>query len=157
MAFVFIQARPAVIDGALPYGWQVDDGAGADLRLVAQPRASGDRPTATVRVRAKAAEPIEDAAGHLLEQVAQVRPERVIANCDVWPHPVWGIGRLVQTAYLRGEKTMAHDVYLFVDGPLEIRVEVDCELVSLLAIEEQVATIVARIRTDAHGPQGGTR
>ena len=82
----------------------------------------------------------------LLHELQAVRPDALLANCELWPHLQWGDGRYIQTAYVEGDVTMANDVYLFVAGHTAVRIEVDCELAQLLAVEEAVATIVARLR-----------
>ncbi len=70
----------------------------------------------------------------------------LLTSSDVWPHPVWGEGRLIQTARVERGATMAHDCYLFRSGRDVIRVEVDCPLADLLAIEDDIADIVAHLR-----------
>ena len=77
---------------------------------------------------------------------------REVARCTVasrerWPHPCWGSGVVMQGVYDDDGVAMAHDVYHFHDGRGGIRVELNCELSALFAVEEDVARIV-----DSLGP-----
>lgn len=80
-----------------------------------------------------------------MKDLQVARPEAILTNCELWPHPIWGIGRYIQSAYIQGRTTMAHDIYLFVEGDRRVRVEVDCALADLLTLEETIATLVARL------------
>ena len=136
--------------GELPTDWHQVADDGADLRLQGPTGAEGVRGTLAVRVDGGVDggvdAGIEEASMQLMRELQTARPEAILANCELWPHPVWGDGRYIQSAHLDGVLTLAHDVYLFVDGGRTIRIEVDCALSQLLLIEETVATIVARLR-----------
>lgn len=136
------------VDGHLPTGWAYRPGTGeADLRIEGPSSADGIETVVRVRVDA-AAEPIEASSLHLMQDIARDRPAALLANCELWPHRQWGDGRYIQSASVQGASTLAHDVYLFVSDSRRVRVEVDCSLAQLLAVEEAVATIVGRLRFD---------
>lgn len=123
----------------------MDDGSPADLVLLGPVGESGRRPSLTVFVTADSA-PVADVAARQWEAMKARSPESLLTNDDLWPHPIWGEGRLLQTARVEGESALARDMYLFSAQGRSVRVEVECPLSDLLSIEEQVADIVARIR-----------
>jgi hypothetical protein len=125
--------------GELPTDWHQVADDGADLRLQGPTGAEGVRGTLAVRVDGGVDAGIEEAS------MQTARPEAILANCELWPHPVWGDGRYIQSAYIDGRTTMAHDTYLFVDHGRRVRVEVDCALADLLGLEETIAALVARL------------
>lgn len=144
--------------GELPAGWHAVADDTADLRFEGPVGREGV--TGTIRVWVDtalssadtgtsgangSADGIEEASMHLMTQLQASRPEAILANCELWPHPVWGDGRYIQSAYIDGRTTMAHDTYLFVDHGRQVRVEVDCALADLLALEETIAALVARL------------
>ena len=135
--------------GELPTDWHQVADDGADLRLQGPTGAEGVRGTLAVRVDGGVDggvdAGIEEASMQLMRELQTARPEAILANCELWPHPVWGDGRYIQSAYIDGQATMAHDVYLFVDGDRCIRVVVDCALADLLALEETIAGLVAHL------------
>lgn len=126
----------------VPQGWkQQSEG---EFALVT---ASSDRaPRVLVQVTATAVEPIERACLRAVKQVQGSAPDSIVLTCDVWPHPVWGVGRLIQSARVHDGKSVAHDLYVFVDGKQHITFQVDCLLSDVLTIEEDVAMIVASTR-----------
>ena len=131
------------LGGDLPMGWQYAADSGADLRIDGPMGREGVTGTLRVWVDAGADEGIEEASMHLMTDLQSARPEAILANCELWPHPVWGDGRYIQSAYIDGRTTMAHDTYLFVDHGRRVRVEVDCALADLLGLEETIAALVA--------------
>lgn len=133
------------LGGDLPMGWQYAADSGADLRIDGPMGREGVTSTLRVWVDAGADEGIEEASMHLMTDLQSARPEAILANCELWPHPVWGDGRYIQSAYIAGRTTMAHDIYLFVVDGRQVRVEVDCALADLLALEETIAMLVARL------------
>ena len=133
--------------GELPTDWHQVADDGADLRLQGPTGAEGVRGTLAVRVDGGVDggvdAGIEEASMQLMRELQTARPEAILANCELWPHPVWGDGRYIQSAYIDGRTTMAHDTYLFVDHGRRVRVEVDCALADLLGLEETIAALVA--------------
>lgn len=137
-----------LVTTTIPRGWQQQ--AEGEFIFGA---AGGDYPPRVLaQVAATDAEPIERACLGALQKVQGGAPDSIVLTCDVWPHPIWGVGRLIQSARVQGGHKAAHDLYLFIDGEQRITFEVDCLLSELLTIEEDVATIVASTRrasTDA--------
>lgn len=130
--------------GPLPVGWYFRESIDADL-LVVGPHSHDERP-ATVQVTLRpATHRIEAASMRLMHELQTQRPEALLANCELWPHLEWGEGRFIQTAFIDGDATLAHDVYLFIAGEAQVRIDVECSLGQLLSIEEAVATIVAHL------------
>lgn len=110
-------------------------------------------PATTTSISPRLAVTIEDSSADLGSLSAQVwtrfsrqHPAAVLTSSDVWPHPVWGDGRLVQSARVEGDVTLARDWYLFRDTGQVIRIEIDCPLADLLELEDDVADIVAHVR-----------
>ncbi|WP_226346349.1 hypothetical protein [Agilicoccus flavus] len=134
-----------VVLGDLPQGWtaQIDRVA----VLLGPRRGDGPRPELRLSVSRDAAG-LDAATQALIGRLVTERPDRLVAGCDIWPHVRFGEGRYVQTAHVEGPETLAHDVYLFTHEGLRIQVEVDCRLVDLLHIEEQVASIVGRLAVE---------
>ncbi len=81
-------------------------------------------------------------------------PSAYMASCDVWPHPVWGDGLLLQSARIGDGATFAHDCFLFHDESDLVLVDVQCVLDDLLTLEDEVADIVARTRPLAARGEG---
>lgn len=135
------------VTGPLPAGWMRVDGP-ADLTLQG-PRGIGGTAAQLRVIVEPGAAGIETVSLGLMREIQLTRPGALVVNCELWPHAQWGDGRYIQSAYLDGDTTLAHDVYLFVDGSRSVRIEVECELAELLSIEEAVATIVARLRGQA--------
>lgn len=131
-----------LVTTVVPRGWQQQ----AEGEFTFVTAGSDHAPRVRVQVAATAAEPIERAALRALTEVRGGAPDSVVVACDVWPHPVWGIGRLIQSARVHDGQMAAHDLYLFIEGEQRITFQVDCLLSDLLAIEEDVATIVASTR-----------
>lgn len=131
------------LNGPLPTGWSIE--GTADL-IFAGPRGIDGTP-ARIRVTVEPEqESVEAVSLRLMREIQLTRPEALVVNCELWPHVQWGDGRYIQSACFEAGTTIAHDIYLFAHGGRSIRIEVDCELTQLLAIEEAVATIVARLR-----------
>ncbi|MDO5710325.1 MAG: hypothetical protein Q4P32_01110 [Micrococcales bacterium] len=133
------------LDGDLPKGWSAVPEAGTDLRIDGPIGSEGVAGTLRVWVDSGVDGGIKETSMLVMKELQAARPEAILANCELWPHPVWGDGRYIQSAYIDGRKTMAHDTYLFVSKGRRVRVEVDCALADLLALEETVATLVARL------------
>lgn len=132
------------VQGPLPTGWNRIVGA---AEPTFEGPAAGDGIAARLRVIVEpGTEGIETASLGLMREIQLTRPGALVVNCELWPHPQWGDGRYIQSAYLEGDVTLAHDIYLFLHAGRAIRVEVECALMQLLSIEEAVATIVARLR-----------
>ncbi len=133
------------IVGGLPAGWRETQERGVDLRIDGPSGTEGVAGSLRVWIDADKFDGIEQASMQLMKDLQVSRPEVILTNCELWPHPVWGDGRYIQSAYIDGQATMAHDVYLFVDGDRCIRVVVDCALADLLALEETIAGLVAHL------------
>ncbi len=135
-----------------PGGWvAVDASAGCAAPTLApdlvlecpQPgRAAAPRVSVTVAPRGDSL----DADSRRVAAQLQADPSAYMASCDIWPHPVWGDGLLLQSARLGEGGTLAHDCFLFHDGRDLVQVDVQCALDDLLTLEEDVADIVARTR-----------
>ena len=139
--------RRVTLDGDVPTGWSVVEDGAAELSFYGPRGRDGSVPQ--IRVIAEQGErAIEAASLRLMRELQLARPDALLVNCELWPHLQWGDGRYIQSAYLQGDSTLAHDIYLFVDGPWAVRIEVNCALSQLLAIEDAVATIVARLRDE---------
>lgn len=141
----------SVVDVDVPSAWvaEVDGGAdndrGADLVLVGPRRGLGPRPRVSVRV-VDGGGALCDAPVQVWEAMRRDHPQAVFTSSDVWPHPVWGAGRLVQTARVGRDSTVAHDCYVFNDAGRAVQIETECALVDLLPLEDQFADIVAHVR-----------
>lgn len=100
-----------------------------------------------VMVTAIEPDPIQVVSLGMLEEISRCLPDRVLASCDLWPHPEWGMGRLIQTGHVDSTgRVMGHDTYLFVDGDLRVTIDVDYALEDLLSLEDDIAAIVASAR-----------
>lgn len=145
-----VEGRACVVVDA-PSSWTSDDeahqfgGTPADLVLVGPRRGRGPAPRVSVKVF-DGGEAVSDAPFRVWETVQRDHPHAVFASSDVWPHPFWGEGRLVQTARVERDATLAHDCYVFADAGRAVQIEVDCALADLLPLEEQLADIVAHVR-----------
>lgn len=73
------------------------------------------------------------------------RQWRRVTSSEPWPHRTWSHGQLEQAVYLDGDVAMAHDVFSFRTATSAVRVDLDCGLTELLALEDDVATIVAQL------------
>lgn len=145
--------------GALPTYWAIDTGGGQAMVVLGPIGASGRAARLTIETLT-AAGTLEDSTQRLIEQVRSRAGSGLVASCDIWPHRQWGTGRLVQSAHVVDDTTMAHDVYLFVDGDRELRVTVSCALGDLLTLEEDIARIVGQVRTtnmQGVSPDGASR
>lgn len=144
---------PKLVVTTLPAGWQAspERDANADLVVVGRPVGLGPIPRVTVRTESIAPEPVERVSVRVMNEVQAAAPDAVVIACDVWPHPVWGVGRYIQSARVEDGQTLAHDRYVFVGGDRCITVSVDCLLSDLLSIEEDVAVIVASVRPNVEG------
>ena len=136
----------AEIRGAMPPGWAVlaeEDGQSFHGPV----GRSGRAVRAVVRTHDVGGgnESAQAAAAAVMTSLS-TDADVIVANCDVWPHPVWGLGRLVQTAFTQDAETLAHDVYVFVADDCLVRVDVECPLVDLLGHEDSVAELVSRLR-----------
>ncbi len=109
------------------------------------PSASRGRPRVSVRVR-PAGTSLDAEGLRVADELTQADPSALVTSCDVWPHPVWGEGILLQSARMDDRTTWAHDCYVFQDGADVILFDVECALERLLALEDQVADIVAHTR-----------
>lgn len=143
-----VEGRACVVVDA-PTAWTADESrapATADLVLVGPCRGRGPRPRVSIKVvdQVQPETVLDDS--RVWESVQRSHPQAVFASTDVWPHPVWGEGRLVQTARVEDDATLAHDCYVFSDAGRAVRIEVDCALADLLPLEEQLADIVAHVR-----------
>ena len=143
----------ASVDVEAPDAWRAADSADPangrpdilpDLELVG-PQVGTGRPRMRVYVH-RTATSIDEESLTLLSRVRTRFPDALIVACDIWPHPVWGEGRLVQSARLVGDIALAHDCYLFVGRDCVVCIEVDCPLSDLLSLEDQIADIVAHTR-----------
>lgn len=132
-----------------PSGWHRESELAFELRRTTSADRSSDTVVPTLRVLVE-----HDTAGLEAAREATVaslraaRPEALVAAADLWPHPSFGDGVLVQSAHLDGVEALAHDIYLFEHRGLQIRVEVDCRLVDLLRFEDEIATVVGLIRVE---------
>lgn len=137
-----------------PEGWFAIEGVGdvaacevpsPDLVLECpQPgRATPPRVSVTMAPRGESLDADSRRVAALLEGAD---PSAYVASFDIWPHPVWGDGLLLQSAAIRGGATIAHDCFLFHDERELVLVDVQCVLDDLLALEDEVADIVARTR-----------
>lgn len=145
-----VEGRACVVVDA-PSTWSAADdlhsprSARADLVLVGPPRDRGPRPRVVISV-VEGAGPVADAPIRVWDELRRRHPQAVFTSSEVWPHPVWGEGRLVQTARVQDDATFAHDCYVFDDAGRAVQIEVECALVDLLPLEDQLADIVAHVR-----------
>ena len=123
----------------------VPDASAAVLVLIGPHRGRGPRPTVSIRV-VDGIGTVGEAPYRVWESVRRHHPHAVFTSSDVWPHPVWGEGRLVQTARVEKDATVAHDCYVFDDAGRAVQIEVECALADLLPLEEELADIVAHVR-----------
>ena len=140
MSFAVGVTRGVRVEGALPHGWRETSafgGSGESLRLDGPTWVGERRPKLVVRT-----ESAEGGAATGAGAGAGVEPRVEGAARDRWPHPRWGTGVVHQGVRVDGDVALAHDVYLFHDGRTAIRVELECELQSLFAVEEDVASIL---------------
>lgn len=146
-----VEGRACIVDA--PSSWTAEHDASnatagpmwPDLVLVGPHRGCGPRPRVSISV-VESTDALYDAPGRVWESVQRAHPQAILTSSDVWPHPVWGEGRLVQTARVEQGATLAHDCYVFVDAERSVRMEVDCALVDLLPLEDQLADIVVHTR-----------
>ncbi len=143
----------AEVDAEVPATWQCaephPDGAeGVDLLLIRPGSRWGRVPRLQVIFEEEPGH-IDQAAHRIWEGLRERCPHSLLASQDIWPHPYWGEGRLVQTARVEAGIAVAHDCYIFVDGVRTIRVEIECALADLLSVEEEVADIVSHVRPKA--------
>lgn len=136
------------LEGELPTDWHIIDAADTAMAVRGPSNGAGARTTMSVSV-VQDDGTTEEAAATVMERLRVRRPEGLLVSSDIWPHPAFGDGRFLQSADLVGDEASAHDVYVFVTDGTRIEVEVDCALADLLALEDQVAAIVARLRTDS--------
>lgn len=143
-----VEGRACVVVDA-PSAWTADrdptPGSGPDLVLVGPRRGPGPRPRVSIKVVDGPAL-LGDAPSQVWESVRRTHPHAIFTSSDLWSHPVWGEGRLVQTARVEPDGTRAHDCYVFLDADRAVQIELDCALADLLPLEEQVADIVAHVR-----------
>ncbi|MBW3083841.1 hypothetical protein KEM60_00019 [Austwickia sp. TVS 96-490-7B] len=139
----------ARVEAAVPRGWlqdhATDPGMSADLVLWGPRGRRGRRPRLTVEIQDSDVD-LTSTAGGVARSHDQRHPGSVIVSTDVWPHPVWGDGLLLQTARVDGDHALAHDYYVFLDGPHTVCIDLECPLADLLGIEDEVADIVSHIR-----------
>lgn len=137
-----------------PVGWvAVEESAGSaapqesapDLVLECPRPGSAAAPRVSVTL-APRGETLDADSRRVAAWLETAAPSAYMASCDVWPHPVWGDGLLLQSARIRDGATLAHDCFLFHDGRHLVQVDVQCALDDLLTLEDQVADIVARTR-----------
>ncbi|MDO5697382.1 MAG: hypothetical protein Q4G51_05345 [Dermatophilus congolensis] len=133
MSFAVGVDRRIQVVGSLPPGWHEvppsgRGGRASEVLCIVGPVWVGDR-------RPRIAVSTESGLGGASDPVE-------MACHDRWPHPSWGNGVVHQGMRVDGDVALAHDVYLFHDGRTGIRVELECELTSLFAVEEDVATIL---------------
>lgn len=132
-----------------PDGWTLVDPADEDLAgVIVGPRDStGVRPRIEIVVEPPRAETMRDATQRVQQELLTEVSGSLLAALDIWPHPVWGEGRIIQTACVVDHEAVARDRYLFRDdsGRL-IVVSVECLLEDLLTLEESVASIVEGLR-----------
>lgn len=137
----------ARLRASAPPGWSVvDEPKTAEVVVLGPTGSHGVQARVEVRSETQPAEPIEAISRATVKQLRSERPDTLVAGCDVWPHPLWGPGRLLQTARLDDGLAMAHDRYVFVDGQRVISITLDCALAELLRVEDEVAAIVASVQ-----------
>ena len=133
MSYAIGVTRRIRVSGTLPAGWRETGTAGGPAQVLALegPSWVGDRrPRLVVTLEG------EGAGG------SAAAADVEIASHDRWPHPEWGAGVVRQGMRVADDVALAHDVYLFHDGRNGIRVELECELSSLFAVEEDVVRII---------------
>ncbi|WP_168582330.1 hypothetical protein [Gephyromycinifex aptenodytis] len=138
-------AELELVTTTVPQGWRQ---TGRPGELTYSGIGGSRPPRVSVQAQTATAQPIEEVSLQIMSEVQAEGPQALVLTCDVWPHPVWGVGRLIQSARVQDGQTLAHDLYLFVAGEKRITFHVDCLLADLLSIEEDVAAIVASTRPD---------
>ncbi|MEP7160984.1 MAG: hypothetical protein ABI746_07755 [Dermatophilaceae bacterium] len=119
--------------------------SGSPDLILEGPSVSRGRPRVSVRVR-PAGSSLDADGQRVADELTQDDPSALVTSCDVWPHPVWGEGIVVQSARMDDRTTWARDCYVFQDGTDVVLFDVECALEHLLALEDQVADIVAHTR-----------
>ncbi len=103
-------------------------------------------PRVVMSVRVIEPEPIESASIRVMNEMRLHRPGTLLTTCDMWPHPVWGTGRYLQSTYATRDQAYARDCYLFLAGDLQVTITVECLLTDLLNLEDLVAEMVAAVK-----------
>ncbi|GAB77833.1 hypothetical protein SAMN05421595_0342 [Austwickia chelonae] len=143
----------AEVDAETPATWRCaephpDEAGQVDLLLIGPGSRWGRSPRLRV-IFEEGTDRIDQVANRIWEELRERCPHSLLASQDIWPHPYWGEGRLVQTARIEAGIAVAHDCYIFVEGHRTIRIEIECALADLLTVEEEVADIVSHVRPKA--------